>query len=75
LYKQATIRLGVCWGSYVNLRLSGHFKDLKAAVSYHPSHHAIIKHLGEDEKEILQAAKRVPQVYCLRVLLLKAQFQ
>jgi hypothetical protein len=53
---------GTCWGSYANLRLSGHFKELKAAVSLHPAHHGMIQGLGEDEREILEAAKGVPQV-------------
>ena len=60
---------GTCWGSYANLRISGHLKSLKCAVSLHPAHHGMIEALGEDESTILDAAKGVPQVSVLNGIL------
>merc|ERR1712117_304272 len=55
--------IGTCWGSYANLRISGHMKSLKCAVSLHPAHHGMIEALGEDENAILEEAKGVPQMF------------
>ena len=56
VHYQSVFASGTCWGSYMVVRLSS-YPEVKAGVSMHPSHSAIIGALGEDEAQILEEAK------------------